>query len=94
MTIWSEARLPLNIEERWKWMMSQYEIEHTLWMYPEHYFVGNDKQPTIRGLFGVEHDCHLTLKKDGNRMLSQYEIEHTCYGMYPEHYFVGHDKQP
>ena len=30
-------------------MLSQYEIEHTLWMYPEHYSVGNDKQTTIRG---------------------------------------------
>ena len=50
--------MPLNIEDRWRWVLSHYEIECTLWMYPEHYFVGIDKQPGIRG--HVEgHDGHL-----------------------------------
>ena len=57
--IWSGTQLPLNIEERWRWLVSHYEIEHTLWMYPEHYFVGNDKQPGIMGHNVDEHDEHL-----------------------------------
>ena len=48
-SIWSGSQLPLNIEERWRWVLSHYEIEHTLWMYPEHYFVGSDRQPGIKG---------------------------------------------
>ena len=52
--IWSGKRLPLNSQERWKWIMSQYEIQHALWMYPDDYFVGSDRQPTIRA-----HDVEL-----------------------------------
>ena len=33
-TIWSGARLPLNMQERWKWVLTHYDIEHTLWKYP------------------------------------------------------------
>ena len=57
--IWSGTQLPLNIEERWRWVLSHYEIECTLWMYPEHYFVGNEKQPGIMGHDVDEHDEHL-----------------------------------
>ena len=34
--------------------MSQYKIQHALWMYPDGYFVGSDRQPTIRA-----HDVEL-----------------------------------
>ena len=51
--------MPLNIEERWRWVLSHYEIEHTLWMCPENYFVGNYNQPGIRGHDDQVHDGHL-----------------------------------
>ena len=51
--------MPLNIKERWRWVLSYYEIDHTLWMYPKYYFVGNHKQPGIRGHDVEGHDGHL-----------------------------------
>ena len=29
--MWSGARLPLNMQERWKWVLTHYDIEHSLW---------------------------------------------------------------
>ena len=48
-TMWSRARLPLNMQERWKWVLTHYDIEHLLWKYPYNYFPGNDKQAAILG---------------------------------------------
>ena len=48
-TIWSGVRLPLNIQERWKWVLTHYDIEHTLLKYPHNYILSNGKQATIMG---------------------------------------------
>lgn len=42
-------------------MLSQYNIEHTLWMYPDNYYVGNSKQPSIRGHDVQPHNPKLVL---------------------------------
>ena len=52
--------MPLNIEKRWRWALSHYEIQCTLWMYPKkHYFVGNNKQPGFMGHGVDKHNEHL-----------------------------------
>ena len=47
--MWSGARLPLNMQERCKWVVTHYDIEHSLWKYPYNYFPGNDKQAVYFG---------------------------------------------
>ena len=58
-TIWSGAHLPLNIQERWKWILTQYEIEHMLWRYPSMYFIGYDKQAGVMGHYMPPHNPSL-----------------------------------
>ena len=60
-TIWSRAHLPLNIQERWKWILTQYDIEHMLWRYPSMYFVGHDKQAGVMGHYMPPHNPSLVL---------------------------------
>ena len=58
-TIWSGAHLPLNIQERWKWILTYYDIEHTLWRYPSTYFIGYDKQAGVMGHYMPPHNPSL-----------------------------------
>ena len=43
-TIWTGAHLSLNMQERWKWLLTHYDIEHTLWRHPDNDFIGYGKQ--------------------------------------------------
>ena len=42
---------------------------------------------------GVEPNCLLILKRDGDGSCHTTKLKHTWW-MYPKHYFVGNDKQP
>ena len=48
-TMWGGTRLPLNMQERWKWVLTHYDIEHTLWKYPHNYILNNGKQAAVMG---------------------------------------------
>ena len=65
-TIWSGARLPLKMQERWKWVLTHYDIEHTLWKYPHNYILNNCKQAALMGYHIQECDpsCFLLLLED------------------------------
>ena len=44
------------MQERWKWLVTHYEIEHTLWKHPHNYILINGKQAALMGYHIQECD--------------------------------------